>query len=504
MNLNKHSMPLDILSLKNTNIFVVGDIILDTYIEGKVSRISPEAPVPVILEKGHRCVPGGAGNVAANISSMGAKVYLCGRIGDDESGKKYQTILNQFKIEIQSLLISKSIPTITKTRVLSGNIFASSAQQIVRIDNEVIEALSLAEEKEVLQKYEVFLKSHENKALVLSDYGKGFLTKNLLSQIIELSQKYSVPVITDPKNEDVERYAGSTVIKPNLSEGRLLFRVKNPGVIFQDFEEEIKELTQCYLTHSKTSNLVMSLSEHGVIAMGKDIENKLHLETKALQIADVSGAGDTLVAFLAMSLAAGLSLTRATEMGNIAAGIVCGKQGTATITSSEFLEAFKDLSEATHPEKTISLKNLSNLVNDLKNQKKVVVFTNGCFDILHAGHVDYLQKSRALGNILIVGLNSDASVSRLKGPKRPIQTAQDRAAILSALSCIDYVVDFDEDTPLETILALRPDIIVKGSDYNIENTVGSKEVCSWGGCVKHIDLLPGRSTTSILQRALEK
>jgi D-beta-D-heptose 7-phosphate kinase/D-beta-D-heptose 1-phosphate adenosyltransferase len=500
---DKNSMPLDILNLKKTNIFVVGDIILDNYIEGKVSRISPEAPVPVILEKGQRFVPGGAGNVAANVASMGAQVYLCGRIGNDFNGKRMQEVFEQFQIHSSTLIISNHVPTITKTRVLSGSMYSSNAQQIVRIDNEVIMALSEQEEHMVIAHYQNFLKEKQNTALVISDYGKGFLSKTLISKLIEISEKQHVPVVTDPKFEDVDRYAGSTVIKPNLNEGRLLFRVKCPGIFYQDFEEEIKALTECYLQYSGARNLVMSLSEHGVIVMGLDMSDKLHLETKALQVSDVSGAGDTLVAFLAMGLAAKLSLSRATEIGNIAAGIVCGKQGTATLSLSEFLENFKILSEATHPEKSVALASLANLVGDLQKQNRKIVFTNGCFDILHAGHVDYLQKSRALGDMLVVGLNSDASVTRLKGPKRPIQTASDRAAILASLSCVDYVVEFDEDTPLETIVALKPDIIVKGSDYNFETTVGAKEVCGWGGMVKHIDLLPGRSTTSILERALK-
>jgi len=281
---DKHSMPTDLLALKNTRIFIVGDIILDTYVEGKVSRISPEAPVPVVLEKGQRCVPGGAGNVAANISSMGSEVTLCGRIGADESGKKLTHILKEFNILTQALIVSSTIPTISKIRVISGNIFTSGAQQIVRIDNEVIEALSLAEEEDVLRKFEDFAKENKNNsALILSDYGKGFLTKSLILKLIKISKQFNIPIVTDPKNEDVERYSGSTVIKPNLNEGRLLFRVKSPGILFSDFEEEIKAISVCYLKYSGSDNLVMSLSEHGVLAVGKDIKNKLHLETKALQ-----------------------------------------------------------------------------------------------------------------------------------------------------------------------------------------------------------------------------
>ncbi len=501
MKIDQYSTPHDVLSLKNTRIFIAGDTILDTYIEGKVNRISPEAPVPVVLETNRRAVPGGAGNVAANIASMGGSAFLCGRIGNDSEAHVLKGILQDFGIETSSLIISNDVPTTTKMRIVSGNMMTSGAQQIVRVDKETNEQITPDEEQRALEQYEKFLDCGGNRCLVISDYGKGFLTKSLIRSLIQLSKQYNVPIVTDPKSEDVFRYAGSTVIKPNLSEGRSVLRVVKPGFLPTSFSNEIETIADCYLEASACENLVMSLSEHGVMSKGKNLEGTLKIKTHALQVSDVSGAGDTLISFLAMSLAAGHPLARATELGNIAAGIACGKTGTATLSPTEFLEAFKFQSEATHPEKLINLESLSQISQDLKSQKKSSVFTNGCFDILHAGHVDYLQKARSHGDILIVALNSDNSVSRLKGPNRPVQTSADRAAVLASLACVDYIVIFEEDTPIDTILAIRPDILVKGADYTIENTIGAKEVLSWGGSVEHISLLPGRSTTSIIQKA---
>lgn len=500
-NTTQHSTPEDALALKNTRIFIAGDIILDTYIEGKVSRISPEAPVPVVLETARRAVPGGAGNVAANVASIGGAAFLCGRVGNDAEAQILKGILEDYNIDTTSIIISKEVPTTTKMRVVSGSLLASGSQQIVRIDKEKIIQISHEEELRIIALFEKFLQQGGNRCLILSDYGKGFLTKSLIKSLIQLSKQYAVPVVTDPKSEDVFRYAESTVIKPNLTEGRSVLRVLKPGFIPLSFYNEIETIADCYLEASGCENLVMSLSENGVMSKGKHIDGILKIDTHALQVADVSGAGDTLISFLAMSLAAHLSLPRATELGNIAAGIACGKAGTATISLAEFLEAIKARSEAFHPEKLMPLSSLAMLIQDLRQQNKKTVFTNGCFDILHAGHVDYLQKARARGDILVVGLNSDSSVSRLKGPTRPVQNATDRAAILASLACIDYIVIFEEDTPLDLIKTLKPDILIKGADYTIENTIGAKEVLSWGGSVEHISLLPGRSTTSILQKA---
>lgn len=499
----QHASINDVLALKETKIFIVGDLILDTYIEGKVVRISPEAPVPVVLETNRRAVPGGAGNVAANVASMGAIAYLCGRVGNDLEASVLREVLEKYSILTNSLIVSQTIPTTTKMRVISGNLSSSGAQQIVRIDKEITADITPDEERRVIELFENFIAIGGNQALVLSDYGKGFLTKDLIQSLIKMAKKNHIPIVTDPKSLDISRYKNATVIKPNLNEGRSVLRVLKPGISYSNFNEELSSISECYLKESGCDNLVMSLSEHGVMAKGKDIPNKnhsLHFETRALQVADVSGAGDTLVSFLAMGLASKLSLAQSTELGNIAAGIVCGKQGTATIDISELLKAFNTCFEATNPDKIVSQDNISFIAEELRLQNKKIVFTNGCFDLLHAGHVDYLQKAKALGDILVVGLNSDSSVSRLKGPTRPIQNFDDRSCVLASLACIDFIVKFEEDTPLETILHIKPHVLVKGSDYNVETTVGAKEVLNWGGTVQHIDLLAGKSTTALIQK----
>jgi len=493
----------DILALKQTQIFIAGDLILDTYVEGKVQRISPEAPVPVVHEQHRRAVPGGAGNVAANVSAMGAVAHLCGRIGNDSEGNVLRGVLEDFGILTGALVMSTDVPTTTKMRIISGNFASSGSQQIARVDKEKICDISTAEENRVQELFLHFAEQNGHKALVLSDYGKGFLTKNLVRSLIEIANKHHIPVVTDPKSLDVSRYSGSTVIKPNLTEGRAVFRAIQPGVSFNDFESEITAISNAYLKESGCSNIVMSLSEHGVLAKGIGISTQnqtIHFDTHALQVADVSGAGDTLISFLAMGLASGLSLEQTTELGNLAAGIVCGKPGTATVEMTEFVQAFHSYSYGVNTDKLISLEDLSFLAQEIKSQQKKIVFTNGCFDILHAGHVDYLQKSKSLGDILVIGLNSDASISRLKGPTRPVQTFQDRAMVLSALGCTDFIVSFDEDTPLDLILKIKPNILVKGADYNLKTTVGAQEVISWGGTVKWIDLVPGKSTTSLIQK----
>ncbi|MBX9704072.1 MAG: bifunctional heptose 7-phosphate kinase/heptose 1-phosphate adenyltransferase, partial [Silvanigrellaceae bacterium] len=463
-----HSAPQDVLLLKNAQIFIVGDIILDSYIEGKVSRISPEAPVPVLVESSRKNVPGGAGNVAANITSMGASVYLCGRVGDDFEANALLEVLKKRNINTSFLFHSCSVPTITKTRIVSGNNNSSGYQQIVRIDKEVIQLSTQDEENFIVNSFIKFLQEQkECRCLILSDYGKGLLSPPLIAKLISLCHQHNIPIITDPKSEDISRYQGSTVIKPNLSEGKAVLKSVSPGRHFQTFEQEVQAITDCYLKLSGAENIVMSLSEHGLIATGNQISKPLKLSSHALEVADVSGAGDTLVAFLACSLAVGLDLKRATEYGNLAAGLVCAKSGTATLTPGEFLEAFKLQSETTHPEKILARELLAPVFKDVQKIGRKVVFTNGCFDILHAGHVKYLQQAKALGDFLVVGLNSDESIKQLKGPSRPIQTFLDRAEILASLACVDFVVGFHELTPLNTILEVRPDILVKGADYNL-------------------------------------
>ena len=499
------SVSTQVLAMQQTAVFVVGDLVLDSYIAGKVSRISPEAPVPVVHESSQRSVLGGAGNVAANIASFGAHAVLCGRLGSDVEGAHFKDLCTKIGIETRALLFDENLPTTRKTRVLAGY------QQLIRLDREVTSALSNAHEQLVLSHFTEFLSRVGRKCVVLSDYGKGMLGPVLLRKLIELAKKANVPVVTDPKSVDLGRYSGSTIIKPNLQEGRDCLRALLPGLTTFHLEEEVDAICTSVMKVSQAENVVLSLSEHGVAVKTHTSPTIYRLGAHKLQVADVSGAGDTMISFLAMGLAAGIEVVRATELANIAAGVVCGKLGTATLSPSEFYGAFKETHEATAPEKVVSDSDASAVAAQYREGGRKIVFTNGCFDILHAGHVKLLQESRSQGDMLVVGLNSDASVQRLKGPTRPIQSAADRASILAGLSCVDLVVEYNEDIPLELIQKIRPHVLVKGGDYSADAPaessqyiVGTKEVRSWGGEVKTLPLLEGRSTTGIVERSRGK
>jgi D-beta-D-heptose 7-phosphate kinase / D-beta-D-heptose 1-phosphate adenosyltransferase len=484
-------------SLQDVSVFVVGDLVLDEYIEGASTRLSPEAPVPVVLEKGRRWVLGGAANVAANIAAFGARAWLAGRCGEDADGAKLLALCQEQSINARAVVKDKASPTTRKTRVLSGY------QQLVRIDSEQIGELPALQKQAIVSEFELFVKeTHSQKrALVLSDYGKGVLHPLLLSPLIAAANSKRIPIVCDPKSADLTRYAGCTVLKPNLKEALEGWKVRHPGEKSPDTDLAGLEVLCCYLKDaSGARNVVLSLSEKGVACFGEGVSGIFTRRSMALKVADVSGAGDTMVAFLALALGAGEDLAVATQFANTAAGVVCAKLGTSTVSSSEFYRAISHAVEAPFS-KEVHRSDAVLLSKQWKKERKSIVFTNGCFDILHAGHVDLLQKARALGDALVVGLNSDDSIKRLKGPERPLQNEADRAAILSGLGCVDAVVLFAEDTPLELIKQLEPDVLVKGGDYEISEIVGWQEVRSWGGVVQTIPLVEGRSTTNIVSRA---
>jgi D-beta-D-heptose 7-phosphate kinase/D-beta-D-heptose 1-phosphate adenosyltransferase len=428
------------------------------------------------------------------VSCFGAKSWICGRIGFDEDGERLIKICEGEGVNTCFVIRSELVPTTTKTRVLAGY------QQIVRIDNEECEPLSEHDQKKVLRHLESFLAYEGKKVVILSDYQKGVLPRELVIQTIALCNAANVPVVTDPKTTDVSRYAGSTIVKPNLKDGREILRAMKPCLSPVSFDQETELMCQCYL-ESGIRNVVLSLSERGALIMGRDVPQATRLAPQVLQVADVSGAGDTMVAFLAMALASDFSIENAVRVGNVAAGIACGKPGTATVSLSEFLEAARERIPEAQQSRLLSLSELVAVVEREREAGKKIVFTNGCFDILHAGHVKVLQQSRSFGDILVVALNSDASVQRLKGPTRPIQNELDRAQILEALACVDFVTLFDDDTPLNIIQAIVPDVLVKGGDYSVNDIVGAKEVLAAGGRVEVVPLVEGRSTTSIVQRS---
>jgi D-beta-D-heptose 7-phosphate kinase/D-beta-D-heptose 1-phosphate adenosyltransferase len=454
--------------------------------------------VPVVLQQKQWATLGGAANVAANIAAFGGKVWLAGRIGSDADGDQFSEICRALGINTDPVQRSKTLPTTRKLRIMAGY------QQVVRIDSESTDLLYEDEAKSIVTYFQSFLKQPKSKALVISDYGKGVCTSDTLKKLISLATQNQVPVITDPKSLDMSRYSGTTLIKPNLSEGREMLKVQQPGARFSTLEEEVDAVCNVILQKSGASNVVLSLSEKGVTVRGRDVTGASHFESTALQVADVSGAGDTMVAFLAMGMGSGIGVSRSVQLANIAAGIVCGKLGTATLTASEFLNAFKHQTEETMPEKVLPRGELSEILAQARSAGKRVVFTNGCFDLLHAGHVEVLQKARMLGDLLVVALNSDQSVRGLKGPSRPLQNAEDRTRIMAALACVDYVTIFDEATPKELISLFKPSVLVKGGDYNADDIVGAADVRSWGGRVEVIPLVKGRSTTALVDKASRK
>lgn len=483
-----------VMRMRSARVFVIGDVLLDAYITGKVSRISPEAPVPVVLQDSERFVLGGAANVAANVAAFGAQVWLCGRVGTDSDAQRIDALCREQGIHTEWLVRSADVPTIRKTRVLAGY------QQIVRIDQERCDGLAAEEFEYILCGLQRFLEDPTCAAVLISDYAKGVITPALLREAIGLCNRAGVPVIADPKSLDLSRYAGCTVIKPNLKDGREALRAFRPAFRAASFVEETSAMVDCFLENSGARNVVLSMSEHGVYVRGLDLPNGARLPTRALEVADVSGAGDTMVTYLALGLAAGFSLDVAADFANVAAGVACGKPGTAAVRLPEFLDALHGPLHAGEG-KVANLAQAADIVDQHRRIGRRVVFTNGCFDILHAGHVRLLHQARAQGDVLVVGLNSDASVRRLKGATRPVQRQEDRAEILAGLSSVDLVVVFDEDTPIEVIRTVKPDVLVKGGDYSEDTIVGAPEVRSWGGNVHIIPLVEGRSTTSIIARS---
>lgn len=494
-----------LMQMQGARVFIVGDVILDQYISGKVSRISPEAPVPVLLETSQKSVLGGAANVAANVASFGATAILAGRVGTDTDGDLLTRLCQAQGIETGPMVQSADQPTTRKLRVLAGY------QQIVRIDAESTARLDDAMEDAILKSFATFaeakfsaINSNGNaKSLVISDYGKGVCTPRLLRSLIAIAIDAKIPVITDPKSSDLSRYRGTTFIKPNLSEGREILQRVKPSAWHANLDEEIASLLKVVESECDARHVVLSLSEKGVVASTTGTADLVRYKSEILQVADVSGAGDTMIAFLAMAAACDLPLDRNVQLANIAAGTVCGKLGTATLSSAEFMEAFQEREGDTRPEKVITHEEASRIATQYRNAGRSVVFTNGCFDLLHAGHVTLLQHARDQGDILFLGLNADASIKRLKGPDRPVQNEQDRASIMSGLGCINYIVLFEEDTPIKLIEAIRPDVIVKGGDYRPDEVVGADVVKAHGGRVEIVPLLEGRSTTRIIERSKE-
>ncbi len=470
-------MKLSMPRFDKAQVLVVGDVMLDRYWHGSTSRISPEAPVPVVKVGQTEDRAGGAANVALNIAALGAGSSLVGIVGNDDNGEAVKQRLRAAQVAYD-FIISGTAPTITKLRVISRH------QQLIRMDFEESFDRNDAEQ---LVDGALSLLPHVG-AVVLSDYAKGALEEP--QALIQKARELQIPVFVDPKGTDFKRYSGATLLTPNLSEFEAVVGECSSEQVLVD--KGLKLLEQLDLTA-----LLVTRGESGMTLLRRG-EPELHLPARAMEVFDVTGAGDTVISVLATAVAAGQSLPAAVALSNLSAGIVVGKLGTATVSAPELAKAVQ--SERGSERGVMSEEQLLFALQDAKKQGEKIVFTNGCFDILHAGHVGYLEEARNLGDRLVVAINSDASVKRLKGEGRPINPAEERMIVLSKLEAVDWVVTFEDDTPERLLEKLQPDVLVKGGDYTIEQVVGAPIVQGYGGSVEVLSFLDNCSTTAIVEK----
>ncbi len=470
---------------RKARVLVVGDLMLDRYIWGDVERISPEAPVPVVRSVRRSEHPGGAGNVALNVAGLGAKVTLLSFCGEDADGYAVEQALRDAGVE-PDLVKTASHPTTTKMRILAGR------QQMLRLDTERTEGYPPEAYESLLAKVDAL--AGNAGAVVLSDYAKGALTEEVCQRTIQAARRAGVPVLVDPKQRDFWRYRGATTICPNLAELSVATGVPAANL------EGLLVAGQKMVEDLDLESVTATMSEKGIAVLRRD--RRYIAPSVAQQVFDVSGAGDTVIATLALSLASQLEMEAAVELANVAAGIVVSKVGTVPVNRDELLVSLMPQIELQAQEKVLSLDALRGRVSAWRSSGQRIVFTNGCFDLLHIGHITLLEEARHEGDRLVVAINSDASVRRLKGETRPIVGERERGRILAALAAVDAVVTFDDPTPVRVIETLRPDVIVKGGDYSEETVVGSAEVRSWGGRVKIVPTVEGFSTTKLIAKAM--
>lgn len=465
-------------------VLVVGDLMLDRYLWGQVERISPEAPVPVLHLSRETETAGGAANVARNLGGLGLQVSIAGVTGDDDNRQRLLQQLSELSTDMSAVLADPMRPTTTKTRLLGNH------QQMLRIDAERLAPLSTELEDRLFAL--IMPQVRAAAVLVLSDYAKGMLLGGLCRRLINAAREQGVPVLVDPKGRDFSRYHGASLITPNRAELAQAASV-DPADL-----EHLAAIASTMRAELQLERLILTLGELGLLVIEPEAQTRI--PAVAREVFDVSGAGDTVIATLAAGLAAGLDPVDSAHLANLAAGVVVAKVGTAAVSLCELEHAISDEAALEQAAKLCTLAELQGRVRAWQSRGERVVFTNGCFDLLHAGHVTYLEQARRYGQRLIIGLNSDRSVHALKGPERPLIGEQDRARVLAALAAVDAVVMFDEDTPLNLIEALRPDVLAKGADYRPDQVVGAEQVRGWGGQLVLVPLLEERSTSSIIRR----
>lgn len=475
-------MSFDITKFKKCNILVVGDLMVDEYLWGNVDRISPEAPVQVVSVKEEAVTLGGSGNVVNNLIALGAKVSLAGVIGTDKYGRILLTRLNKLGVDTVGVVKEPARSTTRKTRILASN------QQVLRIDRETTGDISKQTFNKVLNRLKHVMPDID--LILISDYGKGFITNSLLKHLVSLAQKHNKISIADPKGLDFLKYSGVSLLTPNKKEAALA-----SGIEINN-EQTLIKAGKKILKIAKTDNLLVTCGRDGMVLF-QPKQKPYYINAETRQVFDVSGAGDTVIAVLGIAVASGASLAEAASIANKAAGIVVGKVGTATVSK-------KELSSVLTPEKNYSIKklvdinNLPSLVQKLKNDNKKIVLTNGCFDLLHAGHVMLLSSSKKLGDVLIVAIDDDISIKKLKGTGRPIISIKERISILSALDSVDYIVVFSSKQLNKIIESIRPDILTKGSNYIFEEVIGREVVEKSGGRIIRIPITKNISSSSII------
>ena len=481
------------MDFSHLTVLCIGDVMLDRFVYGDMERISPEAPVPVLRLTRTREMPGGVGNVANNILSLGGRAILIGLLGDDEAGATLRRVVAMQPRLVDAMVTTAARPTVCKTR------FIAAHQQVVRTDEESRLALQPDEQVELIAGIEAWIGQAD--VLLLSDYAKGTLGKPVIARAIELARARGIPVFVDPKSPDVARYHGATCIKPNARE-----LAAASGLPVEDDSDVVAAARQV-MRLSGADAILATRSEKGMMLVERS--GAVHaVRSRAREIFDLSGAGDTVIATMALAYASGRSLEQSMHIANAAAGVVVGKLGTATADIAEVMEEL-DLQDqemgglapdAGSIAGLSSLPRVLGLVARWKEQGLAVGFTNGCFDILHPGHVALLAAARSACDRLVVGLNADASVARLKGPSRPVNPLGARAQVIAAIRHVDAVVAFEDDTPLALIKALLPDVLVKGADYAADQVVGAREVGAAGGRLVLARLVPDISTTGTIAR----
>lgn len=468
---------------KKPKILVVGDLMIDHYLWGSCERISPEAPVQVVNIDSDTSVLGGAGNVINNLHSFGAEVDIISVIGECATSKELKEMLLMINVDTQYLITQKDRVTSKKTRVIA------SQQQVVRYDRESSSEINTKSESTISTIFTKIIVNYD--VILLSDYGKGLLTFDLTQKLINIANKNNKKILIDPKGLDYSKYKGAYLLTPNKKEAS-----EATNIIIKDNES----LTNALLTLKAQCDLelsIVTLSDEGVAIF--DEELRIH-PTLARQVFDVTGAGDTVLASLGFALSCNIHIDDAIKFANLASGVVVGKIGSATATIKEIVDYELSLNKTSSEKHIKTWDEITSIINVLKNKDRRIIFTNGCFDILHIGHIKYLEKAKSFGDVLILGLNSDNSIRRLKGKNRPINNQNDRAYILASLEIIDYLVVFEEDTPYELIKLIQPDVLVKGADYSGQDVIGQDIAQE----LKLVEFIEGKSTTEIIERLQKK